>query len=205
MENPYATPQSLAVDDLQIPPRLTIRRMTALLGVGLAGGATFGALTNCINGALSPQYFRDVMDWYGPNIWLSAVGQGVLEGICYGLVYAIIFVVLIAAVSRRRCHFHTAVRYARHTFSLALGFWLLGGTIAVGFAWLLPHLCDPRFFGNQIAWPAIARYAWVRGSIWGEIYGGLTSVFLTNAIYAIRHRPADLIESDSVKVDLYHG
>ncbi len=23
MENPYATPQSLAVDDLQIPPRLT--------------------------------------------------------------------------------------------------------------------------------------------------------------------------------------
>jgi hypothetical protein len=174
--------------------------MLALLIVGVAGGAALGALTNSVNGALSPQYFRDVMDWYGSNIWTSAVGQGALEGVIYGLAYAVIFIGIIATASRRRCRFQIALRYAGVTFALALAFWLLGGAVAVAFAWLCPNLCDPDFFGDHFTWPALGYYAWVRGSIWGVVYGGLCSVFLTNAIYAFRHRRANLLEFNSMKL-----
>jgi hypothetical protein len=72
IENPYASPQSATVADIQIVPRLTATRMLAVLLVGLGGGAVLGTLTNSVNGALSPQYFRDVMGWRGSDIWISS-------------------------------------------------------------------------------------------------------------------------------------
>lgn len=200
IDNPYASPRSLTVDDIPISPRLTTRRMIALTGIGLIAGAALGSITNSVNGALSPQYFRDVMDWYGSNIWISAVGQGALEGAIYGLAYVLIFIALIAGISRRRCGFRTAIRYVGLTFSLAFTFWLLGGAIAVAFARLFPNLCDPVFFGDQYTWPALVCYAWVRGSIWGAVFGGLFSVLITNVIYTLRHRRANLLEFKSLKL-----
>lgn len=199
-DNPYASPQSTTVDGVRLPPRLTITRMFALLVVGVAGGAALGALTNSVNGALSPQYFRDVMGWYGANIWASAVGQGALEGVIYGLAYGVIFIGIIAVASLRRCRFQIALRYVGVTFALAFAFWLIGGAIAVAFAWLFPNLCDSRFFGDDFTWPALGFYAWVRGSIWGAVCGGVCSVFLTNLIYAFRHRRANLLEFHSMKL-----
>ncbi len=150
-----------------------------------------GALTNAVNGAVSPQYFRDVMGWHGENIWLSAIGQGVFEGCLYGLADTIVFVVMIAVISRRRCEFQTVIRYVGLTFVFAFGFWIFGGLIAAGLSWFIPHRLDPRFFGDLFPWPAAGCHAWVRGSIEGIVFGGLCSVFLTTAIYAIRHRRAE--------------
>jgi hypothetical protein len=168
--------------------------MLALLSLGGAGGALMGVLTNSVNGAVSPQYFHDVMGWSGSHISLRAVGEGALEGAVYALAYGILFIILIATVSQRRCRFRTAMRYVGFTFALALGCWLYGGAAAVVCAWAIPSVCDHHYFGDDITWPAFGCYAWVRGSIWGVVYGGLGSVLITSAVYARRHRAIDLAE-----------
>lgn len=196
-DNPYTSPQCID-RTIRIPSRFTARRMLALLSVGVSGGALLGVLTNSVNGAVSPQYFRDVMGWSGSHIWLRAVGEGALEGAGYALAYGILFMILIATVSQRRCRFRTAMRYVGFTFALALGFWLLGGAAAVACAWLFPSVCNPRYFGHNITWPAFGCYAWVRGSIQGIVDGGLASVLITSAVYARRHRAVDRAEYDTL-------
>lgn len=89
------------------------------------------------------------------------------------------------------------MRYVGFTFALALGFWLLGGAVAVACAWLLPSVCNPRYFGHDFTWPAFGCYAWVRGSIQGIVDGGLASVLITSAVYARRHRAVDRAEYDT--------
>jgi hypothetical protein len=186
-ENPYASPTPIADDVVQLPPRFTLTSMTALVGFGVGGGAVLGAMTNAINGAVSPQFFRNVMGWDNSNIWLSAVGQGMLEGSLYGFGYAVLFNLIIGTLSRRRCRFPTALRYAGLVFGLSTICWFLGGAFGVAINEWLPQVSAVRGGG----------YAWVKYSILGIVRGGLASVFLACAIYALRHRPADLIAARS--------
>ena len=42
-------------------------------------GGFIGAITNMINGAVSPNYFRIVMRWDFQDIWTASVAQGILS------------------------------------------------------------------------------------------------------------------------------
>jgi hypothetical protein len=194
-DNPFAAPQVIAGFPPP-PPRLTFKRMLALLVISLAGGGALGAFTNTFNGAISPAYFRRVTDWED-NIWLLAIRQGALEGTVYGFAYALLFIVIIAFSSRRRCHFHTALRYVGLAFIMVFAFWFLGGLILTTAAWYSPELRDTWYCGYLGRWPAAGQYAWVAGSIYGGVRGGLVAVLVANTVYIFRHRWADLQESPS--------
>ncbi len=195
-DNPFASPQVNA-GFLPLPPRLTFKRMLALLLIGLSGGAALGAFTNVFNGAISPAYFRRIMGW-NDNIWLLAIRQGALEGALYGFAYALLFIVIIAFVSRRRCHFRTALWYVGLAFTIVFAFWFLGGLILTTAAWCVPELRRTWYCGYLRTWPAAGQYAWVAGSIFAGVRGGLVAVLVTNTVYAFRHRRADLEESRSL-------
>src|SRR5690606_15600292 len=175
-DNPFASPQVKAGLP-PLPPRLTFKRMLALLLVGIAGGAALGSITNTFNGA----YFRPIMDW-DDHIWLLAIRQGALEGGVYGAGYAILFIVIIAIASHRRCHFRTALRYVGLALIIVFAIWLLGGLTLTTAAWYAPELRNTWYCGYLGTWPAAGQYAWVGGSIYGGVRGGLVAVIVANAI-----------------------
>ncbi len=52
------------------------------------GGGILGALTNYINGNVSPLYFQNVMHWNGvSDVPGAAIGQGIFEGLICGLIF----------------------------------------------------------------------------------------------------------------------
>ena len=52
-----------------------------------------GALTNTINGRVSPLYFRNIMRWSDvSDVPRAAIGQGAFEGLLCGLIFGTIFV-----------------------------------------------------------------------------------------------------------------
>jgi hypothetical protein len=186
--NPYAAPQTLS-HECAFRRALTWHGAAALCAIGSLGGAVLGILTNAVNGAVSPHFFRDVMQWEDvESIWWAAVGQGAFEGAVRGLAYGLLFVVLICFACGRQAEFRVLIRYALAALCMALMFWVLGGAIAIAIAYVLPDWCSPRFFGPFVEWSLRARYAWVRGSIWGITYGGGLAVVLTYLVYAIRER-----------------
>jgi hypothetical protein len=198
--NPYVSPQCLD-ECVRLPPRLTVWQMFGLAAIGLAGGATLGAITNCLNGVVSPWYFHQcgyMIDWTCSSIWLRSVCEGAFEGAVYGIVYSIVFIAMIAFVSHRRCHVKVALRYVGLAFLLDIGFWVLGGVLAFYVLHLFPSLRNSHFYGHNsfcaYTGPELECFAWVRGSIWGEKYGGIACIFITNIIYAYYHRRRDISE-----------
>jgi hypothetical protein len=181
--NPYASPNYSGVDEGTLPPKLTLRRASILVPVGVVGGILLGAVTNAVNGAVSPQYFSDVMRWDWdafPGIWLASIRQGMLEGTADGLGYSLLFVTLTCILTDRRCHLKVAIKYGVIALAVALSFWAIGGACGVAYAAFLPDHCDSRFFGWHDSIGSLLCYAWVRGSIWGIVYGGLPSVVITS-------------------------
>lgn len=51
-------------------------------------GGFIGGITNIINGYISPEYFRRVMNWEFQNIWTASIAQGIFEGLLYGLIFS---------------------------------------------------------------------------------------------------------------------
>ena len=174
-----------------LPPRRSTVRIffTAnnflLLLVGAAGASILGALTNSLNGWLSPQYFRDVMGWAGTDVWSDTVREGMLEGVCFGTAYALMFVTLIAAMSRGEYRLNVAIRYALIGFAAALASWFAGGIVAIIYVYWVPD-ANPRFFGWHFDRTTRMAYGWVRGSIWGIVFGGPFVATLSAALYALR-------------------
>ncbi len=59
----------------------------------IVGGGVLGALTNTINGRVSPLYFRNIMRWSDvSDVPRAAIGQGAFEGLLCGLIFGTIFV-----------------------------------------------------------------------------------------------------------------
>ena len=42
-------------------------------------GGFIGAVTDMINGAISPNYFRIIMGWNFQDIWIVSVAQGIFD------------------------------------------------------------------------------------------------------------------------------
>lgn len=155
----------------------------------IVGGAVIGASTNAINGAVSPLYFRNVMRWQDvDDIWRASIAQGIFEGLIYGVIFSVVFTLVVGLVSRARCSFKYAFR---HMFVIVLAIyccWAVGGLIAMGLATLSPEFYRKAFIGVPDDFAPMLRYAWVGGSIWGAMFGGLLAVVIGSFLFAILWR-----------------
>jgi hypothetical protein len=151
-------------------------RPGALIGIAFSGvflGAVLGAITNSINGWVSPLYFRNIMRWHDvQDIWRASLAQGILEGVMFGLAFAVIFTAVVGIVSKARSPYRLASIYLLVIAITALACWVLGGLIAMGLAGLSPEFYRHAFRGVPEEGDQMFRYAWVGGSIWGIQFGG---------------------------------
>lgn len=167
-------------------------RPGALVGLAFSGvllGAILGALTNSVNGWVSPTYFRNIMRWHDvADIWRASIAQGILEGLMFGLAFSVIFVAVVGMVSKARCPYRIAATYLFLIGISALTCWCIGGLIAMGLATLSPEFYRYAFRGVPEAFPEMLRYAWVGGSIWGLQFGGLASVIVGSVLFRAKWR-----------------
>ena len=172
----------------------------------IVGGAVIGASTNAINGAVSPLYFRNIMRWQDvENIWRATIAQGIFEGLVYGIMFSIVFTSVVGFVTRARCTFSFAFRHLLAIVVAIYCCWAAGGLIAMGLATLSPEFYRRAFLGVPDDFAPMLRYAWVGGSIWGAMFGGLVAVVIGSILFAVRWRraqpenaePSDARESPS--------
>lgn len=163
--------------------------MVGLAFTGVLMGAVLGALTNSVNGWVSPTYFRNIMRWHDvADIWRASIAQGILEGLMFGLAFSVIFVAVVGIVSRARCPYRTSASYLVGIALFAVVCWVFGGLIAMGLATLSPEFYRHAFRGVPEEFPEMLRYAWVGGSIWGLQFGGFASVIVGSVLFRARWR-----------------
>lgn len=79
---------------------LRAHHLAAIVLTVVVACAMLGALTNAINGAVSPTYFVTVMAWdHGPHLYGRVVAQGVFEGLCFGIMLGTGFTVGVGGCS----------------------------------------------------------------------------------------------------------
>jgi hypothetical protein len=169
------------------PDRLRPLALIALTATGVATGAALGAFTNLINGGVSPQYFRDVLDWHHlGNVWRASVAQGILEGTLFGLGSSVVFAAVVGCVSRVRCSYRVAAPFLFAITCAALVCWVVGGLLLLCLAFLSPPWFQRMFYGTYNNIPEMLGFAWVTGSIWGVELGGAASVIIASVIFFAR-------------------
>jgi hypothetical protein len=150
-------------------------------------GGFIGAFTNMINGAISSLYFQNIMRWHDiQNVWRAAVAQGIFEGLIYGILFAAVFTAVFGVVTKGDCKYSKVLTFMLGIFLAVLGCWALGGLIAMGLAILSPEFYRQAFIGVPEETVPMLRYAWVGGSIWGVMFGGLLSAILGSVIFRIK-------------------
>jgi hypothetical protein len=158
-----------------------IRPLT-LVGIvvtGVSFGAGLGAVTNAVNGWVSPLYFVTILRWQGvEDVWRASIAQGIVEGLLSGVIFSLVFAAGVGVITRAACSYRFAVRYLLGILAGALVCWLIGGVAAIGLASLSPEFYRRAFIGVPEQFGPMLAYAWVGGSIWGLQLGGLVSVVL---------------------------
>ena len=123
-------------------------RPFALVGLGghrHPGGAALGALTNSINGWVSPLYFRNILDWHDvDDVWRASIAQGIFEGLMFGLFLALVFTIVVGCVSKARCSYRFGVVILMFVAVAALVCWAVGGLLGMGLADPQPGVLSPR-------------------------------------------------------------
>ena len=161
--------------------------LIGLTCLGVAFGAILGALTNSINGWVSPTYFRTIMRWHDvADIWRASIAQGIFEGLLFGLAFSVIFVTVLGIVSKARCSFRIGATYVVLVVALALVGWCVGGLFGIGLAAISPEFYRHAFRGVPDGVPEMLRYAWVGGSIWGLELGGLAAVVVASVLFRVK-------------------
>jgi hypothetical protein len=160
-----------------------------IAATAIVGGAVIGASTNAINGAVSPLYFRNVMGWHDvEGIWRASIAQGIFEGLISGVMFSVVFTLVVGLVSRARCPFNFAFRHMLAIVVAIYCCWAAGGLIAMGLATVSPEFYRNAFIGVPDTLGPMLRYAWVGGSIWGAMFGGLLAVVIGSVLFAVRWR-----------------
>lgn len=147
-------------------------------------GAFIGGSTNAINGIVSPTYFINTLGWEAHNnIRVMSIFQGVFEGLLYGFIFAIVY----ATVASFKI-VGSVKNIILFKFFISLGatilvFWAVGGIIAILLAYFGPEFYQSTFVAAPKETEAMLRYAWVGGSIWGGLLGGLLSLVVGASIF----------------------
>lgn len=157
-----------------------------LLGIAFTtifSGALLGAVTNAINGRVSPEYYRAILRWDDTvDVPRAAIAQGVFEGLIYGVLFALVFTLVIGAVSKARAPFTFALRHLALAMGIALLAWCLGGSLGMALATLSPDFYRNAFRGVPYEFKAMLSYAWVGGSILGVLLGALLAVMIVSTL-----------------------
>jgi len=138
-------------------------------------GGFIGAITNMINGSISPNYFRIVMRWDFKEIWIASVAQGIFEGLIYGVIFSLIFTTGFGIVTNGKATYNFALKQLFKIILIVLGCWIIGGILAVVLASLSPEFYKSHYYNVPKEKIEMIKYAWVGGSIWGGMIGGLLS------------------------------
>jgi hypothetical protein len=139
---------------------------------GLAAGVSLGAVTNLVNGAVSPFYFWAVMRWRVSEIWYLAVLQGMLEGGLLGLFFGVVVAISFAASTRLFGTLPLAIGALVRAVLVALCCWAVGGLLGLFLTSLSMDFWYPK--GGLYSTSTMSQrlgYSWVGGSIWGAYAG----------------------------------
>ena len=141
-------------------------------------GGTIGAITNMVNGFVSPYYFKTIMNWNFQEIWIASVAQGILEGLFHGVFFAIIFTIGFGMITKGKADYAFALKHIIRIAIIVLCCYNIGGLLAM----MLVRL-SPEFYRSHFPWTPTdvveqMKYAWVGGSIWGEILGGILGLVI---------------------------
>ncbi len=137
-----------------------------------------------VNGAISPLYFQNILRWHGiQDVWRACIAQGIFEGLIYGFIFSIIFTSVCGIVTKGECTYLQILKFLLAILVAIIICWSLGGIIAMGLAKLSPEFYRRAFRGVPNEPGPMLRYAWVGGSIWGEVLGGFLSAILGSIIF----------------------
>ena len=149
----------------------------AIAVTGVFASAGLGAVTNSINGWVSPLYFVTIMRWHGVHdVWRASIAQGIFEGLCFGIIFSLVFTIGVGMITRVACTYSFAARHLLGIIAGAFVCWLIGGVAAMVLATLSPDFYRRAFTGVPQEFGSMLEYAWVGGSIWGVQVGGLVTV-----------------------------
>ena len=127
------------------------------------------------------------MRWHDiEHLWRACVAQGIFEGLIYGTLFAVVFTAVFGVVTKGECPYFKVLTFMLGIFVAVLGCWALGGLIAMGLATLSPEFYRRAFIGVPEETVPMLRYAWVGGSIWGGMVGGLLAAILGSVIFRIK-------------------
>jgi len=141
-------------------------------------GGFIGATTNMINGAVSPYYFKAIMNWDFQDIWKASVAQGILEGLLYGVIFSVIFTTGFGIVTKGQAPYGFAFHQLIKIIAIVFTCWTIGGLLAMFLATLSPDFYKAHFPFTPTNKTEMLKFAWVGGSIWGGMIGGLLSAIL---------------------------
>jgi len=148
----------------------------------IALGGFIGATTNMINGAVSPYYFKAVMYWDFEDIWIASLAQGILEGLLYGIIFALIFTTGFGIVTKGQAPYSFAFKQLLKIIAIVFACWTIGGLLAMFLATLSSNFYKDHFPLAPSDKTELLKFAWVGGSIWGGMIGGLLSSILGVAV-----------------------
>lgn len=164
------------------------------------GGGVLGAVTNFVNGRVSPVYFQNVMRWKDvSDVPRAAIAQGVFEGLVCGLIFGTIFVVAVSIISRLRLRSGPSLSYLGLLFGSAFLAWCLGGLLAMVLAWISPEFFRHAFQGVPEDFSSLLKYAWVGGSIWGVQFGGFALLIVWIVVFGLRWKAAGTEQPSTAK------
>jgi len=144
----------------------------------IALGGFVGATTNMINGSVSPYYFKAVMFWDFEDIWIASLAQGILEGLLYGVIFALIFTTGFGIVTKGQAPYSFALNQLLKIIAIVFACWTIGGLLAMLLATLSSNFYKGHFPLAPSDQTELLKFAWVGGSIWGGMIGGLLSSVL---------------------------
>ncbi len=152
----------------------------ALLAVtGVFAGGLLGAMTNAVNGSVSPLYYVTILGWHDvADVWRASIAQGLFEGFLFGVFFTLVFTAVTGVMTGAACPYGFGFKHLIGIVVGALVAWVLGGLAGVALAILSPEFYRRAFIGVPEDPGAMVRYAWVGGSIWGLELGGLVAVIL---------------------------
>jgi len=160
----------------------------AVAVTGVAGCAALGALTNAVNGFVSPDYFRSVLglsQLSDIEMWRASIARGILEGVLFGLVLSALYTAVVGISSGARCPYLFAAAHLAGMLAAALACWVVGGALALGLLALSPEYFRQTYYPD---YGPIAPYFWVGGSIWGVEYGGIFCLVVGAVLFLARWR-----------------